>query len=216
MKLKDADDAHKDFTKLASDLARQLALAGLAIVWIFKVDGPDGAIRIPTSLLIAGLFLSLCLLADYVQYAYAGTAWGIYHRRKELELQHDQTKDFKAPESLNYVTNGAWYTKMVAVFLAYGVILFFFIGALVQRAKGPEPKAPNQTPPAAASTPSGVKYDEKKVDPPKLEPPSPEPKAEPKQPEPQKVEPQPPAASDTKQTPTVEPPNPTTPAGVTS
>ena len=88
MKLKDARDNYYFNSGKTSDLVRQLGLAAIAVIWLFKyeVSGTPkipGMLQLPLILTIAGLAL------DLLQYASATAIWGIFHRLKERSLAED-------------------------------------------------------------------------------------------------------------------------------
>lgn len=51
----------------AGDIARQLALAGLGLIWIFKKETPSGDLLIDRTLIVAGLLIILALAVDLFQ-----------------------------------------------------------------------------------------------------------------------------------------------------
>ncbi len=63
----------------ASDATRQLALAGIAIVWIFKIQDAQN-VSIPRELLVPSLFFVVALALDLLQYSLAAVIWeGFLH-----------------------------------------------------------------------------------------------------------------------------------------
>lgn len=78
MKLSDYSKTYYEFSGKTSDIARHLAFAGIALVWIFKT-GAAPATKIPQELHIPTILLALTLAFDLLQY-FAGTAiWGIFN-----------------------------------------------------------------------------------------------------------------------------------------
>lgn len=67
MKLSDYKKDYQEFSGKASDVARQLAFAGIVLIWIFRVEGPQ-AQRLPEQLLLPSALLVLALGADLLQY----------------------------------------------------------------------------------------------------------------------------------------------------
>ena len=57
--------------KRASDVARQLAFAAIAVIWLFKKDTPQGQLSIPHDLIFPGFLVLAALAADFLQYEIA-------------------------------------------------------------------------------------------------------------------------------------------------
>jgi hypothetical protein len=82
MKLQDYIDTFYTFTAKASDVNRQLAFAGIAIIWLFKKETPAG-ITIPHELLWPSFLIVLSLALDMLQYWLASMTWRVFYRKKE-------------------------------------------------------------------------------------------------------------------------------------
>lgn len=120
MKRERALRIYEEHTGQASNVARQLAFAAIAWVWIF-VQQNGGAM--PPVLWLPSLLVVVALWADLAQYTYAGIAWGRFHRSKEnagLALDADVGQ---APDWINWFTNTCWFVKCFAVFGAYTVLI---------------------------------------------------------------------------------------------
>lgn len=96
MKVQDALDCYYESSGKVSELTRQLALAGIAVVWIFRV-GTDHAPKFPKELLYALLFFVLTLAVDLLQYLYKTLLWGRYHYVKEKQQQAAREHAAKSP-----------------------------------------------------------------------------------------------------------------------
>jgi len=123
MKLSDYINTYYEFSGKASDVARNLAFAGIAFVWIFKVDAKP-APRIPRELLIPTLLLALTLACDLLQYISATCVWGVfqwYYDRKFQDVSEDPILDassiLKLPQLLFFIL------KLFTVLLAYIFIM---------------------------------------------------------------------------------------------
>jgi hypothetical protein len=121
MKLKDARDNYYFYSGKTSDIIRQLALAGIAIVWLYKVDR-GGAMKIPVELRDPLLLIVIGLALDLLQYATATGVWGVYQRQKE-EKGTAEDQDFKAPSAINLPTIFLFISKVVCVAFAYAFLL---------------------------------------------------------------------------------------------
>ena len=116
--LQDVRDAKDLFTAKSSDISRQLALAALAIVWLFKIDVPGGTVSLSRQLLWPSLFAIGSLASDLIQYVYASIAWSVYNRVKERQLKNSDKK-FDYPPLINWPTNLFFYLKIILVAACY-------------------------------------------------------------------------------------------------
>jgi hypothetical protein len=128
MKLKDYRSDFYTYSGKASDLNRQLALAGIAVIWLFKKD-TAGVLTIPRDLVFPGIFIILSLMLDMLQYCVASLIWRYFYRSKEKAGVNEETE----------ITHSVWFerpiwylfiAKLILVFLAYIWILRFLIEVL--------------------------------------------------------------------------------------
>jgi hypothetical protein len=113
----------------ASDVSRQLAFAGIAVIWIFKTDRA-GTFAIPRELLIPSVLIVLALGLDLLQYCVATVTWRVYYRRLEnADVHEDAVLDQHSIhwEAPIYVI---FWLKLLCVFSAYILILKYFLRAL--------------------------------------------------------------------------------------
>src|SRR5665213_39131 len=77
MTREDIEKTKTENTEAASTVARQLAFAGLGLVWILKPD-KSGLEGIPTDLkgVLPWLCIGLCF--DFVQYVWSSAGWWLY------------------------------------------------------------------------------------------------------------------------------------------
>jgi hypothetical protein len=114
------EDAH-EFTAKLSDINRNLAFAGIAIIWVFKVQADDKFI-IPNELLLPLYFIVICLLLDLLQYLYLSIIWTLFHRK----MENKKIKETKAPKWYSNVSYVILFTK-VAVNIIGFVFLFIYL-----------------------------------------------------------------------------------------
>ena len=132
-KLKDVEhyrEAFYEFSGKASDVARQLAFAAIAVIWLFKKDAPKGQLTIPHELIFPGFLVLLALAADFLQYVAAAVTWHLYY----LYLERKGITDHSS--WLVRTTTVLFYIKVVAVIWAYALILWFLLktfGLVYQR-----------------------------------------------------------------------------------
>lgn len=124
MKLSEYKKTSTAYTSKASDITRQLALGGLAIIWFFK----DGKI-IDARLLIPLITLPLALMADLAQYVIGGYTWNGFFVRNEKEAIKNQQvdPDIKAPRNLNRPIYIFYWIKIILVLISYLLIINFLL-----------------------------------------------------------------------------------------
>lgn len=126
-----------EYSSKASDIARQLAFAGIAVVWIFKVGGEGGAagqaaISLPSALIPAVFFLVACLAADILHYVVAAYAWYLLAEdctrvRADSVEKNDQEREFETGRRAAY-GDFFFFAKLVLLGLGYAVLLKFLAG----------------------------------------------------------------------------------------
>lgn len=115
-----------EFSSKASEVARTAAFAGLALVWIFKVEGAPP--RPPLGLLPATIAFATALFADLLHYAVGATTWGLFHRFHERRLK-DVTADpeLSHPKQLSWSINFLFIAKIVIVVVGYVFVGYYFL-----------------------------------------------------------------------------------------
>lgn len=135
MKLSEFRKRSNEYTAKASEITRQLSLAGIAIIWLFKNEN-TGSVETTTHLLDKYLlwplfFLSVSLLLDLVQYLIGGIIWINFFRKEEDKLQNtSDDPDIKAPKKYNKPIYVVYYTKIVMMVLAYIFIICYLTDKL--------------------------------------------------------------------------------------
>lgn len=125
MQLDDAKSAYETLSGKASDIVRQLSLAGIALIWVFR-QGGDRAPIVDHDLLSAALFIFLALTFDFLQYLIGTIIWFFYFRYKEKRGTSEKTH-FSAPEQLNWPTWALFYLKAAMTIIAYAVYIVPFL-----------------------------------------------------------------------------------------
>jgi hypothetical protein len=124
MKLSDTKAAYEALSGKASDIVRQLSLAGVGLIWLFKTETASAAM-LDIHLLRAALFIFLALFLDFLQYLFGATIWFVYFRYKEKKGTTEKN-EFEAPASLNWITWALFYLKATFLLIAYvGYIIPF-------------------------------------------------------------------------------------------
>jgi hypothetical protein len=121
MKRSDVNEEDKFYTGKASEVVRQLALLGYALIWLFKRDTPAGP-TIPIEFQASAFFLTLALLLDFIQYVSGAIGWPLYNKslyRKSVPVESEVTP----PGALYYPTYFAFFAKIAALILGYLCLL---------------------------------------------------------------------------------------------
>lgn len=119
MKLAYYKGEYSAFTGLASSTSRQLALAGIALIWVFKTQGQAGY-KLPNDLLLPAVCLILSLGSDLLQYVLGSIIWGSFHRyheKKRSTITDDP--EIEAPFYFTWPINLFFYSKIGCVLIAY-------------------------------------------------------------------------------------------------
>lgn len=128
MILKDFRDAYYDSSQSLSNISRQLALAGVALVWLFKTtllpatinnaSVDTGLYLIEGDLYKALSFFIICLVLDYLQYFVKSLIWGIVHTWHDIKIGKNK------PNKENTEVNQPW------AIINWPAIVFFWGKAL--------------------------------------------------------------------------------------
>ena len=142
MNLKDGWDAYDSFTAKASTVSRQLAFAGLGVIWLFRSTNEDRSQVIPPDFVLPALLIVLCLAFDLNQYVVAAALW--HHRlRKEERAQRNRSADkrandmrldakvveldtsaeFSVSEKLSRAIDCLWLLKIALIYAAYILLI---------------------------------------------------------------------------------------------
>jgi len=121
MKLSAARECYYSHSGNASAAARQIAFAGIAVVWVFNQPQAGTPIGLPDQLTAVLLFLCIALAFDLLQYSVSAAIWGFYSRLKEKELKHKfhGDPDIEPPPHLNWPGVMMFWLKLAALFMAY-------------------------------------------------------------------------------------------------
>jgi len=123
MKPSEYKETYQWYSGKTSDVVRQLSFAGIAIIWIFKVQS-QGIPKIPNVLLVPlGLFC-ISLAFDLLQYVLGYIIWYIFfrfHEKKGIKENHKLTHNVLLPVPLHL----CMIIKVLAVILAYYKLIVF-------------------------------------------------------------------------------------------
>ena len=120
----------REVTAKLSDVSRQAAYAGLAVVWIFKT-GDASRYHLARSLIWAGALFALALGFDIAQYAYASVQrWRHARHEEALRGVGYKGKDITLPKEIHYVPYALFALKVATVALGYVIVLDYLFRVL--------------------------------------------------------------------------------------
>lgn len=122
MTLSDYLASYYELSGKASDVARQLAFAGIAIIWVFH-QGSGGTVAMPIALIgPAALFIG-GLACDLLQYVSGTLIWGAFHRVQEQRLGAGSKKPLTAPAYFNWPGLFFFWSKLALILVGYLLLL---------------------------------------------------------------------------------------------
>ena len=129
MKISELRDAYYDASGTVSDLVRKLALAGIGVIWIFRVGDKTGGITYFDAMLWPlGLFVG-SLAADFLQYLYKTVVWGSLNHYYWLKHK-DNDKEIRISEKWNWPAIVLFWSKSLLTIIAYGLLLRFIFSQM--------------------------------------------------------------------------------------
>jgi len=125
MKLSDYKKDYYEFSGKVSDVARMATFAGIALIWVFKVDA-EAVPCLPSELVLpAGLF-ALALAADLLHYFVATLTWGAFHRWHERRLADpNEDPETSHPSWLGYPINFLFFLKLIFAVSGYVFVMLY-------------------------------------------------------------------------------------------
>jgi len=121
MTLKEAREIYYKASGTLSEVTRQLSLAGVAVIWIFKAGEANAAgIKFEGAIRWSLMLFIWALAFDLLHYAYKSAAWGILHRLKEKQ----KADPFDAPDAINWSTLVFFWGKVALTSAAYSCLLY--------------------------------------------------------------------------------------------
>ena len=123
----EAWDVYSRHSRKASDVFRQLALAGVAIIWIFTQT--DAGPQLPRDMIVPAVVILPTLAADLVQYWTLADRWGRAAREAELAgLGRDDR--FKVRTITNRLGQAMWLFKLRGITVAYAALIVSLVARL--------------------------------------------------------------------------------------
>jgi hypothetical protein len=129
--LQDYRETFYTFSGKASDLNRQLAFAGIAIIWLFKKDNLSG-LSIPRELLWPGVLIVLSLALDMLHYVVGSVIWRYFYRSQE-KAGVNEDKVLTHETYLEWPIYFFFSAKIIIVLAAYVLLVNYFWSAILLR-----------------------------------------------------------------------------------
>jgi hypothetical protein len=121
MRLKDYLEAYHEFSGKTSEVNRQLALAGIAAIWLFGGSASSQP-TVAAEFVLPGMLFVASLACDLLQYLTASLIWKVFHRIRERSgIRPDE--DVKAPSVFSHILEIYFYTKVALTVAGYAIVL---------------------------------------------------------------------------------------------
>lgn len=111
----------------ASDVARQLAFAGIAVVWVFKQQ-EVAKVTLPEVLVLPALLFVVALALDLLQYVFATLIWGQLVQHYADKVGEDEV--IETSKVRNWPALCCFWLKISFVFAGYGFLVSYFLSIL--------------------------------------------------------------------------------------
>jgi hypothetical protein len=121
---------YEALSSIASNVNRQLGFAGIAIIWIFKIDQKNlatGQVLLPSDLYIAAVLIAASLLSDLLHYVIGSAIWAMFWRYKEKDPRISSDTEVEAHPWLTWPTWILFSWKIMFMIAAYSFLLKFLI-----------------------------------------------------------------------------------------
>jgi hypothetical protein len=130
MKLEEIRNAYEELSGMASKINRQLAFAGIGILWIFRVSTGEQT-SMPAGLLWPAILLVFSLGIDILQYLFQSVQWYIFYICKKNKGVKEN-EEVNEPECHNLIAWSLFVIKIIAMLSAYW-FLFSYLRNLLYK-----------------------------------------------------------------------------------
>ncbi|MCH8904814.1 MAG: hypothetical protein IIA45_12985 [Bacteroidetes bacterium] len=133
-KLESYLERYEYYTRKTSDISRNLAFAGIAIVWIFRTTTHEST-SIPTPLIAPLILLVITLGLDLLQYVSGGLIWIGYWKFKQNQLSRKKItleSEITPPRLLPAIIHLFYWTKLVSIGIAYYWLITFLYSEFIE------------------------------------------------------------------------------------
>jgi hypothetical protein len=124
--LASALEAYYDHSRTASTVCRQLGFAGIALIWVFRIEVGDET-RVDPGLLWPAVLIGASLASDLLHYVVGSAVWGIYHRSLECRQQRGNELPVGFNRYANWPMLFFFWIKLALMIPAYTLIVWFLI-----------------------------------------------------------------------------------------
>jgi hypothetical protein len=129
VKLQDYRKDSYEFSGKASDLARQLAFAAIAIIWVFKTDVAEQP-AIPPGLILPSILVVAALTLEMIQYCAGWLICRHIYRRWEMANVGEDVELPRHNLSWEKAIVTVFVLKIVCILVAY-IWIFVFLARLL-------------------------------------------------------------------------------------
>jgi hypothetical protein len=133
MRLSDFKQEYYEHTAKASDICRQLAFAGIAIIWVYRITDSAKQDTIREELVLPLMLIVISLAADFMQYVWQSFIWRYFYEKEEKKASINEDPELDAPRWYNYPTNFFFYSKILMLIGAYWFLAKFLIDTVVSQ-----------------------------------------------------------------------------------
>lgn len=119
MTIKEIREDYVRYSSNVSNLCRNLSLAGIGVIWIFKHEKSP---LIPESLYLPLLLFIIALVVDLMQYVIQTLIWYCYyliHKPNKNSRDTEENKLVNESECANIIPWLFWFGKLILVSVAY-------------------------------------------------------------------------------------------------
>jgi hypothetical protein len=128
VKLQGYRETFYEFSGKLSDICRQLAFAGIGLIWLFKKDNLAG-LSVPHELLLPGALIVAALTFDLLQYALGSILWRVFYRNNE-KLNTSEDEELTHGTGWELPIWIMFCLKTLCMVAAYGFLLDFFVRSI--------------------------------------------------------------------------------------
>lgn len=129
-KLSEFKEDYYFFTGKLSDINRQIAFAGIALIWVFK-KGENTDFQIDSALILPAILIVCALAVDMFQYIYQSIVWANFYTKKNRKYKSEEKK-IKSPEYLNIPAWILFGLKVSLVLISYWFIFDFLLAKFLK------------------------------------------------------------------------------------
>lgn len=119
MKLSEIRKDYEELSGLLSKLNRQLAFAGIGIVWLFRVTDAKGGTSIDPKMLTPILCFVISFAFDLLQYLWQSWVWYVFYWFKRCCKGLKEDDETNEPEWPNVIAWIMFTVKVGALMIAY-------------------------------------------------------------------------------------------------